>query len=159
MKPPSFPANRADRRPAPSRRAGGPRSELVPLTLPRLARHILVVFALWLGASLAAQAANTFNDLDSAQLDSAAKNLQDIDTALQQPGLSKDILQKLQDESQPLALSLQRVLDHLTPRLAAQKAQLDQLGPPPGAEGRAGSAEQSPRSGSPGKRPSTISMR
>ena len=40
-------------------------------------------------------------------------------------------MQKLQDETQPLALSLQRVLDHLTPRLAAQKAQLDQLGAPP----------------------------
>ena len=101
------------------------------MTLPRLARHILLVFALWLGASFAAQAANTLNDLDSAQIDAAAKSLQDIDTTLQQPGLPKEILQKLQDETQPLALSLQRVLDHLTPRLAAQKAQLDQLGAPP----------------------------
>ncbi len=101
------------------------------MTLPRLARHILLVFALWLGASFVAQAAHTFNDLDSAQLDAAAKSLQDIDTTLQQPGLPKEVLQKLQDETQPLALSLQRVLDHLTPRLAAQKAQLDQLGPAP----------------------------
>ena len=104
------------------------------MTLPRLARHILFVFALWLGASFAAQAANTLNDLDSAQLDAAANSLQAIDTTLQQPGLSKDVLQKLQDDSQPLALSLQRVLDHLTPRLAAQKALLDQLGPAPAAK-------------------------
>jgi potassium-dependent mechanosensitive channel len=101
------------------------------LTLQRLARHILVVFALWLGASLAARAADTFNDIDAAQLDAAAKSLQNIDTTLQQPGLSKEVLQKLQDETPPLALTLQRVLDRLTPRLAAQKAQLDQLGPPP----------------------------
>jgi potassium-dependent mechanosensitive channel len=106
----------------------------VLLTLPRFARHILVAFALWLGATLVAQAATTFNDLDSAQLDSAAKSLQDIDATLQQPGLSQDILQRLQDETQPLSLSLQRVLDHLTPRLAAQKAQLDQLGAPPAAK-------------------------
>jgi hypothetical protein len=75
MKPPSFPANRAHRRGLICRLARGLRSELAHLILPRLARHILLVFALWLGASFAAQAANTFNDLDSAQLDAAAKSL------------------------------------------------------------------------------------
>ena len=60
--------------------------------------------------------------------------LQQVETALQQPGLSKDVLQKLQNEVAPLGPTLQRVLDHLTPHLAAQKAQLDQLGAPPAAK-------------------------
>lgn len=101
------------------------------MTLPHLVRLILVAFALWLGAGLATRAAETFNDIDAAQLDAATKSLQNIDTTLQQPGLAKEILQRLQDQTPPLALSLQRVLDHLTPRLAAQKALLDQLGPAP----------------------------
>ncbi len=101
------------------------------MTLLRVAR-LFALLALLLGAGVAARA-NTFNDIDAANLDQTARSLQEVDTALQQPGLSKEVLQKLQDETQPLGPLLQKLLDHLTPRLAAQKAQLDQLGPAPAA--------------------------
>ena len=59
MKPPSFPANRAHAADIPGRFACGLRSEPALLTLPRLARHSFSCSLLWLGASFAAQAANT----------------------------------------------------------------------------------------------------
>lgn len=91
------------------------------------------VAALLLCMGIAAQA-QTFIAINSANLDASANTLQQVETALQQPGLSKDVLQKLQEQTAPLGPTLQRVLDHLTPHLAAQKAQLDQLGAPPDAK-------------------------
>lgn len=102
------------------------------MTLQRVARLFLVL-ALIFGASVAVRA-DTFNDIDAANLDQATKSLQEVETALQQPGLSKEVLQKLQEQTAPIGPLLQKILDHLTPRLAAQKAQLDQLGAAPSAK-------------------------
>jgi potassium-dependent mechanosensitive channel len=104
-----------------------------PLALPihRFIRCIFVAVALSLGAANAR--ADAITNIDAANLNQAANSLQQVETALQQPGLSKDVLQKLDEQTQPLGPQLQNVLDRLTPRLAAQKAQLDQLGPAPAA--------------------------
>jgi potassium efflux system protein len=105
------------------------------LKLLRAVVRTFAMTALLFSLGMPAQAqAPAFMAINSANLDTTANTLQQVETALQQPGLSKDVLQKLQEQAAPLGPTLQRVLDHLTPHLAAQKAQLDQLGPPPDAK-------------------------
>jgi small-conductance mechanosensitive channel len=101
--------------------------------LNSLHRFALRIAALALFVGLAATAAQTStNDTESARLDEAAATLKQIYATLQQPRLSAADLDKLKEEAQPVGGEVQTVLDELTPRLAALKAQLDQLGPAPG---------------------------
>jgi len=91
---------------------------------------------------LAAAAAQTqTNDTESARLDQAAATLKQIYMTLQQPGLSAADLDKLKEQAQPVGGEVQTVLDDLTPRLAALKTQLDQLGPAPGPKASPESAQ------------------
>jgi potassium efflux system protein len=122
------------------RKAGGQMQKLHPqskgepgLNLLRAIARTFAFAALLLCLGLPARA-QTFIAINTANLDATADTLQQVETALQQPGLSSDVLRKLQDQLAPLGPTLQRVLDHLTPHLAAQKAQLDQLGPVPDAK-------------------------
>src|SRR6202012_696274 len=103
------------------------------LNLLRATSKTFAFAALLLCLGLPARA-QTFIAINTANLDATADTLQQVETALKQPGLSSDVLPKLQDQLAPLGPTLQRVLDHLTPHLAAQKAQLDQLGPVPDAK-------------------------
>lgn len=100
----------------------------------------IAALVLFVGVA-AAVAQSRANDVESARLDQAAASLKQIYATLQQQNLSAAELEKLQNEVQPLSGDVQSVLDELTPRLAALKTQLDQLGPAPGANAPPESAE------------------
>ncbi len=100
----------------------------------------MAALVLFVGVAAAAAQSRT-NDVASADLDQAAAALKQIYATLQQPNLSAADLEKLQNEALPIGGEVQSVLDELTPRLAALKTQLEQLGPAPGANAPPGSAE------------------
>ncbi len=108
--------------------------------LSSLHKFVLRIAALALCAGLVGAAAQTPANYTD-RLDQAAAALKQIYTTLQQPNLSAADLQKLQNEAQPVSDEVQTVLDQLTPRLAALKTQLDQLGPAPGPQGPPETAE------------------
>lgn len=110
--------------------------------LNRLHRFALRIAALALCMGLAAAAAQTqVNDAEAARLDAASATLKQIYTTLQQPGLSAADLNNLQTEAHPIGDEIQAVIERLTPRLEALKAQLTQLGPAPSAQAAPESAQ------------------
>lgn len=71
---------------------------------------------------------------ESRSLDQNAAALKQIETAVQNHDVAKKELQALQNQAAPLPGALQTILGHLNAQLAAVKARLDQLGPPPKAK-------------------------
>ena len=70
----------------------------------------------------------------SRKLDQSADLLKRIETVVQDRDIAKKALQTQQDKVTPLLGKLQTLLDRLNTHLAAAKARLDQLGPPPTAK-------------------------
>ena len=69
-------------------------------------------------------------DKDNKTLDRARATLDEVGTALVHAGASDGELRRLRERVEPLPLDLQNVIDHLTPRLQAIEARLEQLGTP-----------------------------
>jgi potassium-dependent mechanosensitive channel len=69
-------------------------------------------------------------------IDQLSASLKQIETTLERHDLTDAELQSLRDQLSPISSKLGTVIDHLTPRLAAIQARLDELGPSPkpGAE-------------------------
>ncbi len=63
-------------------------------------------------------------------LDRARATLDEVEKALVQASASDSELRRLRDRVEPLPLDLQTVIDHLTPRLQAIDARLQELGSP-----------------------------
>ena len=63
-------------------------------------------------------------------LDRARATLDEVETALVNAGANDGELRRLRERVEPLPLELQNVIDHLTPRLQAIDARLQQLGSP-----------------------------
>ena len=63
-------------------------------------------------------------------LDRARATLDEVEAALVQASASDGELRRLRDRVEPLPLDLQNVIDHLTPRLQAIDARLQELGSP-----------------------------
>jgi potassium efflux system protein len=91
----------------------------------------LPLCGLLLFAALAAARAETPEDAQAHTLDEIVANLQRIDSSLQQHDLTDHDLQYLRDQISPLGAEIASVISHLTPRLAAVDARLEQLGPAP----------------------------
>ncbi len=75
------------------------------------------------------------------RLDTADAELKAIEAVLRQHEVTDKALQDQHDKAAPLVTELQTMLGHLKMRLAAVKARLDQLGPPPAAKATPESAQ------------------
>jgi potassium efflux system protein len=95
--------------------------------LSRFLRPLVCVLLL-LSAPLLAQTAPS----SSQRLDGANATMDQIEQTLARQDLSDSTLQDLRNRVDPLARTIQTVLDDETPKLTAAKARLDQLGPKPG---------------------------
>jgi potassium-dependent mechanosensitive channel len=91
----------------------------------------LAIAAVMLCLKVAAAQTPASIDTESARLDQAAAALKVVETALQQGHLQAADLDKLSDAAEPIGGDVESTIDDLTPRLAALKAQLAQLGPAP----------------------------
>ena len=102
-------------------------------------RWCVVILALSCGFSASAQAAPSPAPATSEpalqrvpeNLDRIRSGLSTIETALAQRGLTDTALQNLRQQIAPLTADLERLIDRLTPHLAAVKTRLDQLGAKP----------------------------
>ena len=88
-----------------------------------------LVLALFAFAARGDEASSVVIDKHNNTLDRARATLDEVETALVQASAS-DELRRLRDRVEPLPLELQNVIDHLTPRLQAIDARLQQLGSP-----------------------------
>lgn len=95
----------------------------------RVAVAMLAGLIFFLGAALAQAQQN--EQAEASKLDQIGTVLQKIDSDLHQHDLTDPQLRELRGQVTPLASDLESVIDHLTPRLAAVKARLEQLGPAP----------------------------
>ncbi len=68
---------------------------------------------------------------DGAALDKLSDSLKKIETSLERQSLTDQNLQDLRQQIDPISLAVTASVDQLTPRLAAMKDRLDQLGPKP----------------------------
>ncbi len=103
-----------------------------------LGPHRLVLVAVLLLAALPAAAQQNEN---RNRLDNVKAEFGQIDATMQRKDLGDDVLQNLRDRIDPLQDELRRIVAGETPRLAAAKTRLDQLGAVPDpAKGPAESA-------------------
>lgn len=86
------------------------------------------------GQALVPAALTALDAASARDLDAVDAALKTIDAALQDHDITEAALQDLHDKAGPLILQVQTQVDHLTVRLAAVKARLDQLGPAPDAK-------------------------
>jgi small-conductance mechanosensitive channel len=89
-----------------------------------------LVLALFAFAARGDEASTVVIDKDNKTLDRARATLDEVGTALVHAGASDGELRRLRERVEPLPLDLQNVIDHLTPRLQAIEARLEQLGTP-----------------------------
>jgi len=89
-----------------------------------------LVLALFAFAARGDEASTVVIDKDNKTLDRARATLDEVGTALVHAGASDGELRRLRERVEPLPLALQNVIDHLTPRLQAIEARLEQLGTP-----------------------------
>jgi len=65
------------------------------------------------------------------RIETISTALQKVETSLQNLDLSDSALAELRGTAEPLSTDVQRIIEQLTPALAAYKTRLDQLGPKP----------------------------
>ena len=89
-----------------------------------------LVLALFAFTARGDEASTFVIDKHNKTLDRARATLDEVETALVHASANDGELRRLRDRVEPLPLELQNVIDHLTPRLQAIDARLQQLGSP-----------------------------
>ena len=90
----------------------------------------VLVLALFSFAASADEASTAVIERHNRTLDRARTTLDEVEKALTRTGASDGELRQLRERVEPLPLDLQNVIDHLTPRLQAIDARLQELGSP-----------------------------
>ncbi len=98
----------------------------------------------WCGDSGAAAAATPAQTDPAAALDSVKQSLKSVEIKLGDDNLTDADLVKLRGALDPLAAQIQSVIADATPKLAAVKARLDQLGKPPDLKANPDAAPEDP---------------
>jgi small-conductance mechanosensitive channel len=90
----------------------------------------ILALALFAFAARGDESSSFMIEKHNKTLDRARATLDEVDAALVQANASDAELRRLRERVEPLPLELQTVIDHLTPRLQAIDARLQQLGSP-----------------------------